>query len=163
MSVRTHIAFSDFYPSPHVVLLPDFQDPLALSAGTHTRYRFLSPLLNPVSALFTSGETFAFRGKLLPCGLNMQLVQEFFLLLQLIKYVRHHFFLLRLSGHATAHPFHVFQGTDCSGLCGTGRYSGSRLLRDNLTCSRVDGVPQPEVLQVFKHVRRVAGHGCSRR
>jgi hypothetical protein len=71
MPVRAHIAFSDFHPSPHVVFLPDFHYPLTLSAGTHTRYRYLSPLLNPVSAIFTPGETYAFRSKFLPRGLNM--------------------------------------------------------------------------------------------
>lgn len=119
-----HIGFSASHPSPLIIFFPNFQYPLTLSAGTHARYRFLAPFLNTVSTTFTPGKAFAFNAQLLSDRLNVQPVNQVFLLLQLVQYVCHHSFLCMLPGHATAHPFLVFQGTNYSGLCCCGRFPG---------------------------------------
>lgn len=76
-----HIAFPFFHPSPHVVFLPDFQYPLAFRAGSYTRYRLLAFERNVVATAFTLAEAFPIPYEQLPGGLNMQPVQQVFLLL----------------------------------------------------------------------------------
>ncbi|EHV82544.1 hypothetical protein ECDEC7C_5206 [Escherichia coli DEC7C] len=70
-----------FHPSPQVVFLPDFQYPLAFRAGSYTRYRLLAFERNVVATAFTLAEAFPIPYEQLPGGLNMQPVQQVFLLL----------------------------------------------------------------------------------
>lgn len=76
-----HIVFSVFHPSPQIVFLPDFQYPLAFRAGPYTGYRLLAFERNIVTTAFTLAETFPTPYEQLPGGLNMQPVQQVFLLL----------------------------------------------------------------------------------
>jgi hypothetical protein len=80
-------------------------------------HRVAPSLRNVVSARFTVSQA-------LPCpvsppsgGLNVQLVQQIFLLLNLIEFVGHDVSCSVSSGHATAHPFSRFRArvitTDC--------------------------------------------------
>ncbi|MDX7018406.1 hypothetical protein SJ059_28710, partial [Klebsiella aerogenes] len=86
-----------------------------------------------------SAETFPAPDELLPGGLYVQPGQQVFLHLQMVQFVGHRLSLFTLSGHATAHPFHVFQGTDCSGLWCSDRITGPCLLCDGLPGFRVNG------------------------